>query len=871
MKRLFQLLAAALLITSCNQQNLDLPAKDNAVDFYATIGTYSVRATDTSFENGDQMAIIAKDPISSGVRKYVMSAGQLTSDNPINWIDGQTQGTEFELYYPYSSDITTNNDGKEFTVNADQSNHQSYTASDFMTGSAYAYPGNTVRFNVNHVLSKVQIYIDNRSDKGIKDVFFSNVYGKYTLKGNSTYPTGTLGTIKTCPVTENGTQAWIMVLPPQTSQPELILTTTTGEQYTYTLPSSFEFKAGYQATASITLTNDNVFTDFTATINNWTPDNNLQFTNGGQQDDNWQYLGQGKFLDGMIPGVFGFESYEMNVSVYEDINNPGRYKFQDPYKGWPFFDSWSFLFSYKEGSSIILNATNGDFAYIESGSTSGIIYNNQDELMPLSSCSENNMPGNYNYGYQYYKGCWQFEDEILMNINGQGTLLAKGRRTIFTLPGYIRQPALYEITDLGIDYDEDGVYYKYYRARAPHDAKNFGFSILEGNTIYWEDIEKTMNGSHPNQDFFTSENDADRYYSREFPRKNTGIYTILAAGDFTYEDGEYYYGYQYLSFGYVAPGDVAPECRPEILSIGASTTSPGTEISMKVKVNDISWARYFVYPTDEYVSRNIDPESLLENAYSDGIRVSGSISAFEGEGQNVNVTGLRPSTDYTIVFIAQNMFNRTGYAVAQSSTQGEYEFVNIGYGTYIDNIISHFTLDSNFVEYRSSVEILQEKSGKPIYRVLLPFMNWWNNNQYSYYYNGQESSYIEFYAKEYPSGTYVFFKDYSCGASIYDFSPEGNPLVYHHGSGDIYDHPENYIYTQYNKQIAPGVFEIAPCVNITGTSYMYGYYSVEGAVKICLPGYEYDGYAQTRATLRSAGPLKPELLKDMETTRYYNH
>ncbi|MCQ2072708.1 MAG: fimbrillin family protein [Bacteroidaceae bacterium] len=860
MKKILSLSVCVLAFASCSQQEMQLPAKDNAVDFQATIGTYSVRATDTSFENGDQVAIIAMSPINSGVRKYVYSNGSLTSDNPISWADGQSQSTDFRLYYPYKADMTQDMSNYEFTVNADQTTHQLYTASDLMMAGTTAAPNNVVRFNVNHMLSKVQINITNNSDKTIKDVYFSDVYGKCTISGDQTSPCGTRGTIKACPVSADGSQSWILILPPQTSQPQLIVTTENGEQITYTLPSAFNFKAGYQANARVTLTNENIFTDFSATINDWLPDNDLQFTNGGQMDG-WRYLGTGKWLDDILASTFGIPHYEMDVDVYEDESVPGRYMIMNPYKNLPIRQELAnYQLSYSEGAAIIVNASDDQKAYIESGSSTGII-SSYGEIRPESTCCENGYDFDI-YGYSDYEGCWQFGSILYLKWSdgNRWTTNYYGRSSL-TLPGHVRYPVYYYPG--GIDYIPE---YEWNSVQAAMDNRNFGISILEGTDIYMDDIYQTMAGTHASQYFFTNENYGDNHYSYSMNGRSTGLYTILAAGDCTYADGEYYYGYSYRMIGYVAPGDEAPYCEPVILSATVNENNP-LEIDMTVKVEAAEIVRYVIL--DEAQISALNPDSCMSYTINNGISTGGDISSL-ASGKKVQITGLQPDTRYTILLYAKNLYGQEGFTRGYAATGGEYEFTSIGSGTFHDNIISAFTLDSGYVSYNSTVEILQEKTGRPIYRVSNPYRDWWNNYYWAYCYNGLESDYIEFYTKDFSDGTYVFFKDFYNGASYLGFTQEGNPLIYHHGSGDIYDNPEYYSYSYLNKQISAGVFQIAPMIRISGTNYCFSYYDQSEVVIICLPGYEYNGNAQTRAPLRSAaGPLKPELIQETARNTYY--
>lgn len=834
-KNLLLLAAAALVITSCKQQEVAVPVQGNAVDFHASIGTYALRATDTSFENGDEVTIMADAPISSGPVKYVYSKGQLTSDNPICWLAGQKEKTEFELLYPYDPKVSIDMKSYEFTVNADQSTHKLYTASDLMTGYGEATPGSPVNLKVDHMNSKVHIYINNLSDKSIKDVFFSGVYGKVRFSSESgIQPIGTKGTVMACPVYADSVQSWVLIIPAQTSQPELLVTTSDGEQITYTLPAPFNFQSGYQANAFLTLSEDNVFTNFTTTVIDWQPDNNLQFSNGGTTDEEWKYLGKGKFMDDILASLFGVEHFEMDVDVFEDNSQPGRYKIQDPYKNWPYRES----FDYKDGASIIVNSNVFGQIYIEEGSSTGIMHYNYGEITVMTPCPEIGYENSDEYGYNYTDGCTHFYGQIWACVEAGHWITNDNYLTIFTLPGYTRYPAFYDVEELFYDAESRTI-----STTAPIDAKRFALSVIDGRGITQTDLDETLAGTHSGRVFYTEDNYGDQVYNFSFPTKPTGIYTILAAGDFTYIDGEYYFGYWSETVGYVAPGDEAPACTPEIISANTCENSPASAVEITVKVPDIKTAYYLVMTAEGYRSFDIGSDSIANYVLGNGKFAGGSISGYE-KGQKITVSGLNPNTEYVIILAARNVYDQTGYAIAKASTAGELEFKSIGYGMYMDQIILSFVSDSSFPNYYySSVEILQEKSGKPIYRVMKPF-----NNLYSTYssptiaeyrIDGNGAEYIEFYTREFSSGTYVFYNPYNCGVTDMYVSEDGNPLVYKHYSGDVYEYPELYTGTMYNKQIAEGVFQFAPQISLSGTSYYYNFMNEEEAVIICLPGYSY--------------------------------
>lgn len=142
----------------------------------------------------------ALSPISSGAAKYTYQNGGLSSETPICWNAGQKEATRFLLMYPYNEKIR-DIDGRssfEFCVNADQSTHAKYTASDLMYADTVATPDDpVVFFSVRHALSQVVINLENKSDKKVTDAYFSNVYGNVEFSyATGIQTTGSMGTIR---------------------------------------------------------------------------------------------------------------------------------------------------------------------------------------------------------------------------------------------------------------------------------------------------------------------------------------------------------------------------------------------------------------------------------------------------------------------------------------------------------------------------------------------------------------------------------------------------------------------------------------------------------------------------------------------------
>lgn len=292
MKKIFKYLilafAAGTALGSCSV-NEETVGQAREIRFTTSLGTFKVKATDTAFEKGDAVGVNVSEPVSITNAKLVFENGGLKGSQPIYWGPSQAENEQsvFTAYYPYVEDANIS-EGIEFTVKADQSTHELYTASDLMTAMAVASPGDgAVHLDFVHRLSKIVITIDNKIGEEIKDVYFADVYGRGTFKSDVYQYShiGETGTIKAGKVTKaDGSAAWALIIVPQYTSPRLLVTTVSDKQYSYDLEARVAFNPGRQYNASIEINEQTVVSDLTSDIIDWTDDTDLQFgQHGGQQ------------------------------------------------------------------------------------------------------------------------------------------------------------------------------------------------------------------------------------------------------------------------------------------------------------------------------------------------------------------------------------------------------------------------------------------------------------------------------------------------------------------------------------------------------------------------------------------------------------
>ena len=102
MKKVLYAALAALALAACSKQESVRPVQQGEVRFTTNIQTYTVKATDTAFENNDEIGIFAGAPISKNNVKAVVTGTSLIPVTPIKWVEDNNSVVDFVAYYPYA-------------------------------------------------------------------------------------------------------------------------------------------------------------------------------------------------------------------------------------------------------------------------------------------------------------------------------------------------------------------------------------------------------------------------------------------------------------------------------------------------------------------------------------------------------------------------------------------------------------------------------------------------------------------------------------------------------------------------------------------------------------------------------------------------
>lgn len=284
-RTLLSAVAAGLFMTAaCQKAPVDQPVPSEKLTIKLNASLYQfTKATDTAFEEGDQISVNIFNPECYLYNAhFTYTGGQLTSATPYEWYEDTDIEATVTAMYPASETMEGFAATQSFMVNADQSTKVAYAASDLLLASTKAYPTEqAVNLPFKHALSKIVVNVDNQLKEDIADVWFTDVLGGVTF-GTADHSdlaaTGSAGTIKAY---KSGENTWQLIVAPQTASPKLALTTASGKQYTFVLSEEVTFTSGKVSTATVTVSPESIYTSFTPEISDWVADNDLNFS----QDD----------------------------------------------------------------------------------------------------------------------------------------------------------------------------------------------------------------------------------------------------------------------------------------------------------------------------------------------------------------------------------------------------------------------------------------------------------------------------------------------------------------------------------------------------------------------------------------------------------
>ncbi len=251
MRKIYLLSLLCLAATACEKVNpsLEPEASAEAVTFSSSIK--STRASGSWFENGDKISVSAysgTEVAASNVEYTYNSESIFSSAEPIKYTK---EDLSFKAVYPY---VDSFGDQFSFSVNADQSTHESYTKSDMMLASVEATSEQTPNLVFTHSLSRIVVNF-KESDESLEGAKLSiSALGEVDcdLTAETIVAKGDAYEITACEIEEG--QYKVVIAPQTLAASSNIFTISVGENdYSWGLAVDSDIKVGVNYTCNLQL------------------------------------------------------------------------------------------------------------------------------------------------------------------------------------------------------------------------------------------------------------------------------------------------------------------------------------------------------------------------------------------------------------------------------------------------------------------------------------------------------------------------------------------------------------------------------------------------------------------------------------------
>ncbi len=250
------ILCGALAFASCSEKTSEpVEPTSTSYTFTSEIDGVLVKATDVSFEAGDQIAVSAYESDSyetlfAGSACYTYSGSVFDSESPISIAESGVAA--FRAVYPYQSNIDSE---FTFSVEQNQNSQSAYTLSDLMVAETVTTAATEVKLSFARLLSQIKVILKDDSGSAITDaeVFVSalssldvNVpMAEYTAKGDAT----------DIQALNNGDGTYSVIVPSQTlaASTQLVKIVSGGTTSTDEVTEDFTLQSGYTYSFYVTV------------------------------------------------------------------------------------------------------------------------------------------------------------------------------------------------------------------------------------------------------------------------------------------------------------------------------------------------------------------------------------------------------------------------------------------------------------------------------------------------------------------------------------------------------------------------------------------------------------------------------------------
>ena len=255
-----------LLWEGCKKvENPPVPVVDPVlISLSLTVDAPQVKATDNSFEEGDQIGLyvsydgdLKEQGNYSDNKKFTLRAGHWTADTELYWKD-QTSAADFYCYYPYAA--PGNPLAYAFSVPNNQSDLHSYKEADLLWGkrTGAAPSSGQVSIKTSHLMSNLLVYL--KPGNGFTAEECAAATRKLTVGNVKTSATVNLSSGGVSAQGQPGTvtpywdgECFRLLLPPQEVAADADLLAVTVGNSTYTARQEFSFQQGTRHKLTVTV------------------------------------------------------------------------------------------------------------------------------------------------------------------------------------------------------------------------------------------------------------------------------------------------------------------------------------------------------------------------------------------------------------------------------------------------------------------------------------------------------------------------------------------------------------------------------------------------------------------------------------------
>ena len=282
-KKMMLALASCVIVASCSNTDESIsPAEDKGcVSFTASMKSLS-RATETEFEEGDQIAVYAMQEDANGSTTlkpsgnyaddvtYTYTAGKFTNAKGIAC--PASFGVRYFAIYPNTAGAEV--PVSKFQVKTNQHEAGQYTLSDLCTAVSDITKDKEVDLVFSHRLSHVIINLEGNvlgTGQPIVSLTNVNTMCDVNFSANSYVASGSKNVIR---CTDNGTNSYKAIIVPQTikmGEPFLSVVLN-GKEHVLKAATDIVFASGKQRMFNLTVDNDEIVS-YTSNILPWDEDN----------------------------------------------------------------------------------------------------------------------------------------------------------------------------------------------------------------------------------------------------------------------------------------------------------------------------------------------------------------------------------------------------------------------------------------------------------------------------------------------------------------------------------------------------------------------------------------------------------------------